>query len=333
MGLFRAIGLFLRQRIGKITGFFRSTLSKEAVVFMIFVLVSLFFWMLQSLQEINEYELTIPITYEAVPQNVTITNDLPEAFHVTLRDKGTWLYDYYRHRKELTVHLNPMDWYKAEGISYVEMGIIESRIRSKLRPTTQLLSMVPDTMALFFVEKASKALPVILNKDISPYPQHFLIGEPVVYPSIITAYAPQGILDRLTTVETALVKVKGLKKSTTYKVRLIEKEGVHYSTNYVLVSVKAEEFTERTISIPVTGMNFPVDERLLCFPPEVKISYLIGLSSYSKVDEHDFKLAVEYDELLSSSDKVLKPVLIRKPASVQRIRIQPESVECLIEKK
>lgn len=312
---------------------FRNAFSKDVVLFLVFLVVALFFWVLQSIQEIGEYALPVPVRYEAVPGQVTITNELPDVFEVTLRDKGLTLFQYFRQRRKMTIHLNPMDWYKKDGISYVDRGVIESRIRANLKPTTQLLSIRPDTLALFFVEKASKALPVVLNRSISLHSQHLLMGEPVLHPATVTAYAPQDILDKLDSVETAVLHVEELSKTATFKVNLVPHDGVHYSTDHVLVSLRVEEFTEKTLTVPVTGQHFPANEQLLAFPSEVTLSFLVALSAYERVTAADFEVAVDYQELINADNRLCTPRLVKQPPFVQRVRLQVDQLECLIEKK
>ncbi|MDP4276811.1 MAG: CdaR family protein [Bacteroidota bacterium] len=333
MGIVRIIWVFLKQTIRKISFFFKSKISKEVLIFLIFLLVSFFFWMLQSLQEITEFQINIPVEYEEMPDSIIVTNSLPKELAITLRDRGTSLYYYFKHRRSLTVHIDPMDWYRREGLSYVQMGSIESSIRGKLRPTTQLLSVSPDSMVLNYVRKASKTVPVLLHKHITCSPQYFMTSEPDVHPSTIVVYGPQKVLDSLAYIETNLLNVSGLNQTTTYAVSLKKIPYVQFSSRKVFVRIRAEEYTERTFSIPVIGLNFPANEMLLSFPPEVKVSFFVGLSSYESVTVNDFQVAVYFDDLVHSTNKFQKLSLVKSPDFVQNVRIQPESVNCLIEKK
>ena len=47
----------------------------------------------------------------------------------------------------------------------------------------------------------------------------------------------------------------------------------------------------------------------------------------------DFQVAVDYEKLKGSKDKMQKPVITKYPVNVRNIRIYPETVDCLIEKK
>lgn len=333
MSFFSSIWIYLKQTIGKITTLLKSPFSKEVVIFLIFLFVSIFFWVLQTLQNVTEFELSVPVTYSEVPGKFAITNKLPAKIRVTLRDKGTLMYYYYKHLKDLTLSIDPMEWYRGEGLNKIPAGTLESRFRYKLRASTQLLSINPDTLSFNFVQIASKKVTVVLKQNVTLAPQFMHLNEPVVKPATITVYSTPNILSSLDTVQTEILVVDDLKGIKSYIVKLKPINGVKYSTDKVNVLFETEEFTERSIMVPVTGINFPLDEVLLSFPSEVKIFFFVGLSSYSKISFLDFQVSIDYKKLKASKDKMQSPVISMYPSNVKNIRIYPETVDCLIEKK
>lgn len=333
MRRFSAIWVNLKLLIRKITTYLKKVFSKEVVIFLIFLLISIFFWTLQSLQNIKEFDLTVSVTYREIPEKFSITNKLPDKLRVTLRDKGTLMYYYYKHLKDLSLQIDPMEWYRSEGLNRIPSGTLESRIRYKLRSSTQLLSINPDTISIIFVEKTSRTVSVVLKQNVTLAPQFMLPNHPVVTPSTVTIYAPPSILNHIDSVETEMLEVEDLKDTTTFSVNLKPIEGVRFSRKTVKVHFEVEEFTERSLMVPIIGAGFPLDEVLLSFPSEVKLSFFVGLSSYSKISKKDFQVTVNYDRLIGSKDKMQKPLITKYPATVRNIRVQPETVDCLIEKK
>lgn len=330
---FSVIWTFLKLKIRKITTLIKKIFSKEVVIFLIFLLISIFFWVLQSLQSVTDFELTVPITYSKIPDSLVISSGLPDEFKVTLRDRGTLMYYYYKHLKDLSLHIDPMEWYRGEGVNKIPSGTLETRIRYKLRSSTQLLSINPDTISILFVEKAVKRVPVSLRQNVRLAPQFMMIGNPVITPSSIIVYASQGRLNKIDSIDTDLLEIMELSDTATYKINLKPVKGVRFSQNSVKVSFQVEEFTERSIMVPVKGYGFPLDEDLLSFPSKVRLSFFVGLSKYSEVNENDFQVSVFYDKLIESKDKMQKLVVTKFPAWVQNIRVQPEEVDCLIERK
>jgi len=324
---------FLKKSIRKIRIFFRRSLSKELLIFLIFLLISCFFWVLQNLQDVGEFEMEIPITYSEIPENISITNKLPKSFKVTLRDKGTNLYYSYKHRKEMTIHVNPMNWYRKDRIARIASSSFDTYLRNRLPSTTQLLRVSPDTLAIYFVEKAVKSVPVHLNSRLSLSSQHFLPKAPLLTPSVINIYAPADVLNKIKQLETELLEIEDLKDTMDVIVGLKPIEGVRFSTTSIQVKFNVEEFTEQTLTIPVTGLNFPSGQYLLSFPPTVKVTFFVGLSSYKNLKETDFEITVDHSKLMHSEKRSQKVVLTKNPTYVSNIRIQPEFVDCLIEKK
>ena len=82
--------------------FLPSKMSREALVYAVFVLLSAAFWLTQALNETSELELEYDLELENVPEGTVITSELPSPMHITVRDKGTSLIRYYAqfHRRK-----------------------------------------------------------------------------------------------------------------------------------------------------------------------------------------------------------------------------------------
>ena len=146
----------LKQLVGKNIRLFRKASGRDVLIFRFLLVFAVF---RPCSHAGNHYELTLPVVYEPVPQHISITNTLPKSFKVTLRDKGIVLHQYFIHRKEMAVRLNPMDWYRQDGIGKVDRLLIESYIRQSLDPTTELISLYPDTVSFYFLDSSHKCNP------------------------------------------------------------------------------------------------------------------------------------------------------------------------------
>lgn len=299
---------------------------------MIFLVISCFFWLLQSLQEVREVDLRVPVLYSELPPRIAITNELPSYVFVTVRDKGTNLYYYYRHRKALTIRLNVLDYYHKEDIGKIPSSTIESLLREKLMSSTQLIRISPDFIPVFFAPKKAKSIPVRLVSNLDFAAQHLLSDTPYIHPTTVEVFAPASILHGIKQVDTEVLNIEELKDTTLVTVGLKPIKGARFSVNTVEVRLCVEEFTERTFAVPVEGVHFPAGHTLLSFPPTVNVRFFIGLSWYNKVKATDFQAVVDYKDLFSSKDNVCKVRLVKRPEVVQNVRIQPASVECLSEK-
>ncbi len=320
--------------------FFRKTYNllflnknKEFYVFLLFLGLSILFWFLQSTQATSQAEISIPLQYGKLPENVFITNELPANIKVTVRDKGSHLYNYFTHRRKLSLELDLMRWRAEEGISRIPLEQLKPVLFAKLKPSAQILRISPDSLILYFVEKEQKDLPIKLNAQIGLSRQYMLVDEPSVQPAFIRAYAPSSILDTLRLVETELLELPVLKDSISMNVKLKTIEGVHFSQATVRVHLQVEEFTEVRYEIPVMGLDFPENLHLRSFPSKVTVSFLLSKSNYPLVKPEDFHLGISYRDLIESNEDLQSIKLIKIPDYVRRLSLHPDKVECLIEKK
>lgn len=310
----------------------RHIKNKEFLTFLLFLLISAIFWFLQNTQSTIETKLNIPVKYTEVPDNITITNKLISSVQVTLRDKGGYLYGYAFRRKSLSIEINLMNWRTPNGIGKIPIDQLEYRLASKLRPSTQILRISPDSIVVYFVEKESKTLPVHLNIQINPAPQYMLVDNPQLSPAFVTAYAPSGILDSLNVLETVVLKADGISDTTQLEVALKPIDGVQFSQEKIQVSIPIEAFTEQTFSIPVTGIHFPEGYELRAFPTTIQVSFLVCESLYRHIKIDDFQVSVDYQDILKSPNDLSTIKVIKAPKNIKRMILKPEKVDCLIEK-
>ena len=57
-------------------------------MFLFFLAVSAGFWFMTVLNETTEKEIAIPVQLYGIPNNIVITEPLPDTIRVVVRDKG-----------------------------------------------------------------------------------------------------------------------------------------------------------------------------------------------------------------------------------------------------
>ena len=80
--------------VRKIRNFLLSAKSREFLIFLFFVFVSLCFWFLQTMKTRNQTEFKIPVRLKNVPKEVVMTSELPDEIRVKVEDRGTVLLNY-----------------------------------------------------------------------------------------------------------------------------------------------------------------------------------------------------------------------------------------------
>ena len=92
-------------------------------------------------------------------------------------------------------------------------------------------------------------------------------------------------------------------------------------------------YSEKTVEVPVQGVNFPEDKLLRTFPSKVQVTFQIGLRQFKTVNAEDFTVVVDYQTLEREKSEKCKPVLQKSPANVNLIRVAPAEIDYIIEQK
>ena len=89
--------------------------------------------------------------------------------------------------------------------------------------------------------------------------------------------------------------------------------------------------TEKTVEVPIIGLNFPGDKVLRTFPSKARVTFRVGSSQFSRYTADNFVLAATYEELLQNPFIKYRLHLKSLPEGVSNVRIVPQEVDYLIE--
>ena len=110
-------------------------------------------------------------------------------------------------------------------------------------------------------------------------------------------------------------------------------KGVRFTPSQNDVTFLVDVYSEKTVEVPVIGVNFPSDKVLRTFPSKVHVTFQIGLSRFKNVTADDFEVVVDYNDLFDGNGEKCLPKLVRFPSGVHHIRISPKDVDYIIEQK
>lgn len=316
----------------KISRFFERLDSKEVLIFLSFVALSLLFWMTQTMQDEFEVEYKFPVEITGLPESAMITSELPEYISVMVKDKGTTLFTRQQSGGFPPIVIDYKDYFLEKGSFFVPTATIIESVKKQLPPTHQIVSVFPEGITVYVSTGDSKELDVEFAGQFVPSLNCVISGEIKVQPNRITLFGPKSMLDSIKHVSTEYVEIHNLTDTVTMKVKLNPIRGVKYEVNEVQLFIPVEEFTEKSLVLPVIGRNVPRELRLRTFPPQVKISFFVGLSKFSTVTDTSFVLSVDSRYLADHPTAQTIPVYLeRSPESVSNVRIEPDSVEFVFE--
>ena len=76
------------RALEKVRNLLLRILNKQFLIFLFFLILSSVFWLIMTLNETYEKEMTIPLRLAGVPRKVVITDEPDSVVRFTVRDKG-----------------------------------------------------------------------------------------------------------------------------------------------------------------------------------------------------------------------------------------------------
>lgn len=257
--------------------FLRRQRWKEALIFFFFVLLSLGFWLLQSLQQEYEIEINIPVRYKNIPPDISFTETPPQEVIAKVKDKGSVLLNYSFGRSFAPIEMNMKNQAEKSGSLSIAKKAIENDIQKQLLATTSLVGFEPQHIEAPYSKRIKKDIPVVFNGTIQTNPGFHVSGSITISPMNISVYASDVVLDTLNQAKTVFTEIKKGNKTITKTVQLQKVSEATYDPTSVTITIPIEEFTEKTLEIPVLCTDLPSHYTLRTFPSVAKVTCSIPL--------------------------------------------------------
>ena len=310
--------------------YFHGDQWKEALVFFFFVLLAFGFWLLQSLQQEYEISLTFPVKYKELPADIAFDEEIPQQIMAKVKDKGSVLLNYTLGRTLLPIEVK-LDNKEKQGVLHFSKKQIENDIQKQLLATTSLIEFEPQQIEAFFSQRKHKALPVKFVGDIQFITGFHLSDEIQIQPNTVDAYASAATLDTLYEAQTSVIEVKKGNKTVQRTIALRPIPGVNLVPSTVTVTLPIEEYTEKSLTLPIICKGVPHHYKVRLFPPEITVTCSVPLSRFKALSEAQFEVAIDYQELEQNASGSCIVHLTRKPEWVHTPTLLPMQVEFLLE--
>ena len=316
--------------INRVKNFLLSKTSREIFTFLFFLLIAALFWLEQTLDREYEIEVKVPLKLKNVPENIVITSDFPEELNVTIRDKGNTLFNYMLTKRFYPINIDFAEHQnRRHHVSLLSTNYSKT-ITAQLANSTSVTAIKPDTIDYYYSEGKSKKVPVRLQGRVSPGQQYY-ISDTIFNPEQVTVYAPQGALDTIKVAYTKFFEETQIEDTLRREVELVSSRGVKFVPDVVELKLPVDIYTEKSVEVPVEGINFPAGKTLRAFPSKVKVTFHVGLSKYLDIKPEDFRVLVSYEELRKLEGEKYQVKLKKMPNGVSQVRIYPAQVDFLIE--
>ncbi|MCX2575435.1 YbbR-like domain-containing protein [Pedobacter sandarakinus] len=207
-------------------------------------------------------------------------------------------------------------------------------VNRQLESTQKVISVKPDTLYFDFTKRTVKKVPVKLVSRLDFVSQYGISSDILLTPKSIKVAGPSEELAKITSWPTDTLILDKIQSSSTIRIGLqhsIHKNVSIYPSS-VEVKLPVDEFTEKTIDVPLKIINNKNYNSIKLYPKKIKITFLVALSNYNVVNENFIDAVVDANEWVVLNHKQLTVKLTQFPYYCKLVKISPSKVDFVIEK-
>ena len=321
----------LGQLLHILRNFLFSRANREFLIFLFFLALSGVFWLLMTLNETYEREVTVPVHITGVPSDVMLTSNETDTIKVVIRDRGINLLTYIYGEALKHVEVNFKSYDQLGGNGSIPAAELAKAVQSGLAASSKIISVKPDRLRYYYASGSYKRVPVRWRGRVIP--EHLYFLSHVSYdPDSVTVYASEERLDSIRMVYTEALNNVGFRDTLVVDCRLRKMEGVKIVPDRVKTTFYTDELTEESIdNIPVEGVNMPPNKVLRTFPAKVAVKFVTGVNVYRTLSAKDFTVIADYNELRDKASEKCNLYLQKVPQGITRATLVTKQVDYLIE--
>jgi len=280
----------------------------------------------------NQYNYTVKrvLSYKNTPQKRAFHSLQSDTVDVTIKGTGWQMIYAMMHysSNNLAVDLRPLNTGNNVVLSAQQTQVVDGEINH------DVVSFNPDTLYFDFLNRMVKRVPIKLLSNITYQQQFSEANNPVLKPSYITIVGPSDRLNKITEWDTDSLVVK--KANETIRTRLnlqpVNEGNITIYPKTIDVVFPVDEFTEKTLQIPVKLINNSDFYNVKVFPEKVTVTFMTSLRRYTETDENYFEAEADLNLWKNQGYNTLPVKLTRIPPFCNVISVEPQNIDFIIKK-
>ncbi len=325
------------QNWPKVTEGKKLQFRKRILMFSVFLLISVFIWLLNALSKNYTSQIEYPLVYTDFPKDEVFVGEMPDHLDLRVNALGYALlrYKVFKKPDPISFKVSAFNLNRPDQDSFkahILTRYLRDQISIQLPSELQLLEIKPDTLHFQFAKSLSRKIKIKPDFHFEVDKQYTTKDVVQAIPDSIMVTGPDVILDTLEFVFTERSEMGLLSKGFSQKVRLMEIPDLVYEKSRVTCNLELERFTEVQFSILVEVQNLPEDISLQTFPSRIKLTCKVGLSKYERMDGNLFRAVVDYDKI-DDRTKTLNVSIQNIPYYLLSYEYYPKTVEYLKSKR
>ena len=288
-------------------------------------------WIFTTLSSPLPYTVDETIAYKNAPQKRAFHSLQADTIKATIQGTGCqMLFSRMKpESKPITVDLASL-----ETRNYVVLSTQLKQINNKREANQQITIIDPDTLYFDFSNRLTRKVPVQAMVNIKYQKQFAVSGNVTIKPAYITVSGPADRLQKITQWKTDSIQAADVNETIATRVNLqaVNEGNLNIYPKTVQVIIPVDEFTEKTLDIPVKLINNHHFDNVKVFPQKVKVTFTTSLNRYKDMTEDLFEATADLDLWRDHGYSTLPVQLTRFPPFCKIVKVNPANIDFIIKK-
>jgi len=308
-----------------------ATEKRRVSVFVTCLVLAVVAWLLVTFSRTYNFKVKQVLAYKNTPKKRAFHSLQSDTVDVTV--KGTGWQMLFSKMNSMNSAIK-VDLRSLEYQDYLLLSEQVKAINKSKEYKNEIVSFDPDTLYFDFSHRRVKRVPVHLAMSLK-YQQQFAQSDAIIIkPKYVTVSGPSNVIDKINYWTTDSLKATNVSESINTRIKLAPvKEGnIGIYPNSVQVKIPVNEFTEKTIEVPVKLVNNINYDNVNLVPKKVRVTFTTALNKYAGMNEEFFEAQVDLNMWKNYGYKVLPVKITQLPDFCRIVKIEPQNIDFIIKK-
>lgn len=307
------------------------TERRRISVFLTCVVLAVCAWLVVAFSSTYTYTAKKIIRYKNVPLKRSFHSLQSDTIEAVVKGTGWQMLFARLDEKSTTI---TVDLRSLENHPYVALSAQLALINADVPRDNPIIAFNPDTLYFDFSNRSIRRIPVKLSSAINYQKQFSQSDDVIIQPSYVTVSGPSGEIDALKSWPTDSLKAMDVNEtiSAGINVKAPVQGNITVYPKTVQVTVPVNEFTEKTIKIPVKIINNSSYYNIKVVPQRVEVTFTTSLDRYAQIDPDLFEAQVDLEYWKKYGYSTLPVKIIRVPDFCKIVSVEPRNIDFIVKK-
>jgi len=299
-------------------------------MFFVFLALALFFWVLTKYSK--EYTATVNATiiFNNPPDSTSIINTSSSDISFDLTANG-FEFLYFKFKRPL-LNIDISKYYTKNGNDIsISKGDIIRIINNHLKNDISVKNVSVNELVIELDSIIFKKIPIIIQTDITFRDGYKSIGKIRIDPDSVIVSGPSKSIQEINQIKTNILSLLDVNTNILENIALQTPESldITISPQNVTISHIVEEFTQKSLILPLKVYNLAKGLKIKLIPEFITITFDVTVNEFNNFSKKDFVLICDYTNR-DKNENFMIPELLEKPESILNIVIKAKKVDYLI---